>query len=461
MSMTFSRDSIADSFVLVYRRRSYSKSNIVELMNKWHSVFDSLGLVVGDSIAVNDILSPKHLSLFLAAAERGLVYAAITKMAYLFSSSYAANPETLKIKVLFEDRLSDGSNWNVTKFDMGKINEFNQSNISYSATNSTLLIRTVTSGSTGNPKIIEHCHEAIHRAASAAVQLYDSSDRVMFTNSLNHVGVITVQILPVMMVGSTAIICSNSSHVTAMERLLEYKPNKTMLFMSIVDSLKSMNMWNDVDLSFIDSVVCGGLVMTEQYVSDLFSRGVKSISNIYGMTETPPPVAIQTIHNGDDIERHFVSGFPKLGRFVSDWKYQVTNGTLWLNGNSISGSLVKDTNGFINTGDAVIQQGDDLVICGRKDNRARISDFLINLNNYERVLRLYGAEWDLRIKVCIPEVSMNQVTLTIVPSGAIPSLQRINELIIEKLGAEYQVHHLIVGKSFDDLANIKDTLRRE
>jgi acyl-coenzyme A synthetase/AMP-(fatty) acid ligase len=285
---------------------------------------------------------------------------------------------------------------------------------------SDICITSVTSGSTGKPKRLFHTHASIVAATTLAQQFYTENDVVLIYSTVNHLGVLTVQFLPVLLAGCYILMHEAYLHgeylLTAME---DQRITKAIVFPHVVKPFYDSPRWQAIDMSHIDNIMTGGVKLIAEFVDALFKQGVNSISSIYGLSEALPPVFINTI---DPLSRIGMSNrdFHLLGSLAGDWTYRIKDGHLLLHGASLAqGDNVEAAmfDEFFDTGDTVIEHDGQLEYIGRRRIVRRDDGTLITLEDIEWRLNRHPAiidsivHWDGILIAAIKYSSDQRLTL--------------------------------------------------
>lgn len=440
----------------------HTKDDLVVLINKWHTVFDRLNLITGDRIAVNDAQTIEHFALMFCALERGVVIVTIPRHTLLVDNRAEFDYVDMNIRCVFNGRWTfEKCLWQVEQHQMIMVHDAPESNdplIAIVPDSDAMLSQT--SGTTGKPKKFLHSHKGLFQATITACQLYyKKSDRVLLYSSLNHMGIITMQILPVLFAG-----CHVLSHWAfdgkiLFDTMLKKKPNKTILFPLNIAEMTKTPEWETCDLSYINEIISGGVSLPKVFVKHLFDKGVKKIHNVYGMSEALPPMftfALVPETNWDNIWNSTYGA--NMGDLVSDWQTKIVDGILYVKGttSAYGGDIeaCKDADGFYKTEDRVTQLNGIKWIKGRMDKMFRRNDVLINLNNI-RSLLLDESNINYAIAVGVE----NRVYLALGTNGPLPSLDEINAIIIAELGVEYKVDEVVKAAVLEDADQIKTIVK--
>jgi acyl-coenzyme A synthetase/AMP-(fatty) acid ligase len=440
----------------------HTKADLVSLINKWHTVFDSLNLFSGDRIAVNDAQSIEHFALMFCALERGVVIVTIPRHTLLVDNRAEFDYVDLNIRCVFNGRwTTERCQWQLEQHQMSIVHDaYESTSPVIVATPTTDAMLSQTSGTTGKPKKFLHSHQGLHQAASTASQLYyREDDRVLLYCSLNHMGIITMQILPVLFAG-----CHILSHWAfdgkiLFNTMLTKKPNKTILFpLNLADMIKAPE-WETCDLTHLEEVISGGMTLPKVFVKQLFDKGVKKIHNVYGMSEALPPMFTFAITPETDVATIWHDEYgANMGKLVSDWQTKIVRGILCVKGttSAYGGDIdaCKDADGFYKTEDRVSKYNDISWIKGRMDKTFRKNDVLINLNHIRSLL--LGMP---NFRYVLPVGVDNKIYLALDTDGPMPSLDEINTLVLTKLGINYRIDEIVKAAVLEDADQIKTIVK--
>lgn len=400
------RKIIGQTIVYIDRGREYCYRDIIDLINKWHAVFDQLGLSPGDRIAVFDTQSVEHVSLVVAAAERGLQYFALPKEVFV-SDSEKFDYESLNIKVVFVRPFNSKTHnpaeglggvgvedlcyWKICQFNMSKLHEYSPKPvITFENKPNDVVILSQTSGTTGKPKEFAHTHISLLSASESAEKLfYKPGDKVLLYTTFNHVGVISTQLVPAMMAGATIIGHHEFSGESVLAKLIRYRPNKTIIFPLGLSQMMRLPEWENIKLDFIEEVICGGQLINKEFVDELFAKGVSTVQNIYGSSEALPPVLVSTVIASNVESCYNSTDSVALGLPVAGWKVKVVDRVLCVQGRGMASAdwiSKRVTDGYYSTGDRATFENNMYWTTGRADKMVRHRDVLVNASATEREL---------------------------------------------------------------------------
>jgi acyl-coenzyme A synthetase/AMP-(fatty) acid ligase len=463
----FDRNIIHNNFKLKFKNKVINKKEMIELINRWHTVFDSVNLNAGDIFSVNDLQSSEHLSLFIAAAERKLIYAAIPRMEIILEETDAFSPKSLDIKILFERVNGEKSAWNIEKFVMDDVYNYDpKKDIEFHINEDDKLLITKTSGSTGAPKVFYHTHKSLMFSTFKASEMfYKDSDTVLLFTSLNHVGVITIQILPVIISGCFTIALDTWDPTSSLDAIIDYKPNKTLLFHDQIENMKKLPRWNETNFEFLEEVISGGIKLPQIFIETLLiEKKVKTLYNVYGLSETPPPVYVYKI-TAENVNTHSKDGNNNLGDLVNSWDVVISeNNTLTIKGDGLAkGHDIEkncNNNGYYDTKDLVTVDNNDIWFVGRANKTIRRNDVLISIGNYYSTLSSYRNEKNQLFKsIHLLEKDNKLLLLLTLDKGMVITLNEINDYIDKTLGYSYRVDEIIETKGSWEYDQIKEVIK--
>lgn len=432
----------------------YTKTQLINLINKCHKLFIKLGLRRGDRIAINDFQTIEHFALMFCAFERGVVIVTIPRATLIKDNLEEFDYVAMKVKVIFEGRwIEDPCEWNVKKVSTYEIYNSYSGLEKISVLPHYDIMMSQTSGSTGKPKKFLHSHNGIYQAVTTAAKLYyKRGDKVLLYSSLNHMGIFTMQILPVLIAGCHVHTHSVFDGNVLFEQFIKHKPNKLVLFPQNTAEMQKLQEWENCDLSFVDEIISGGGSLPMRFCKELFDKGVKVIHNVYGMSETLPPMFTyavtkdnQNIWNAD----HGV----KMGQLVSDWQIKIVDNILYAKGSTSAYGYdidkLKDSDGFYRTGDEIRLIDGEHWIKGRTDKTVRRDDVLVSLTTIRnRVMVIDG------IDSVIAHLIDNRVVLGIV--GQLPNIDELNKILTTELGQQYYVDQIVQAQSLNEPDQIKE-----
>jgi long-subunit acyl-CoA synthetase (AMP-forming) len=221
-----------------------------------------------------------------------------------------------------------------------------------------IAISAFTSGSTGEPKLIQHTAETLIGASQLASSFFKPNERFFTHSNFNHIGVISMGVFgPI--IGGTRILTSTDSIYDLMFYAKKRMIDKAAFFEVHLATLKNHNA--DLRGAFNGiEILTGGKLLTSSFIDWCLSLGAKRIHSIYGATECLPPVMTKTV---DSIH---VENLSDMGKLFSCYQTKIVDGFLCVKGPGVSKKVESDSEGFYNTGDYVLQYGNTYEFKGRK-----------------------------------------------------------------------------------------------
>lgn len=148
-----------------------------------------------------------------------------------------------------------------------------------------------TSGTTSSPKLIEHSWNNLASKIQTSINeiKLDSKDIVLNVFPSNVIAYYTISAGPAKEVGATLIstVFDPYNYLTLFKK---YQPTVVPLIPRHYEILSKTKSWNDLDMSCVRYLIVGSQNVTQEMIDDYLSKGVKLVSNWYGMTEMPPPI---------------------------------------------------------------------------------------------------------------------------------------------------------------------------
>jgi fatty-acyl-CoA synthase len=152
-----------------------------------------------------------------------------------------------------------------------------------------------TSGTTGRPKGALLTQSNLFWNSVNSTHMHDmtSSDHVLTTIPLFHVGGMNIQTLPCLHAGGTVTLHARFDPAETLSAIAEDRPSLTVLVPAQMSALMSLPDWHTADLSALRFVTTGSMIVPVSLIEKFHERGLPMVQ-IYGSTETAPVVVYQT-----------------------------------------------------------------------------------------------------------------------------------------------------------------------
>lgn len=279
-----------------------------------------------------------------------------------------------------------------------------------------------TSGTTGEPKLIQHTHRSVFWAAANAARMYYSSDDRVLLNSLpNHIGVMTMAVLAPLLAGSHVVL----GNISDPDIIPKYNYcNKTLLFyyQLLNDRLDA------VEFSHYNLIITGGEAIRQDFLDRIFARGVKKVVSVYGLTEAMPPVASQWFFEPTLTY--------DLGEFTAGITANVHEDILLLKGpNSYTWPE------WLRTGDLVESRNSRVYFKTREVNSVRRGGELINVDRLKECCESWGLR-NFMLRTAEPDrisAHAELETQVILLIDQLIDLHSLNKHVVEQLGENYRI----------------------
>jgi fatty-acyl-CoA synthase len=192
------------------------------------------------------------------------------------------------------------------------------------------LLLCYTSGTTGRPKgaLLTQGALLANAVNSAHMQDLTSSDVVLTTLPMFHVGGLNIQTLPALHVGATVVLHRRFDPNETFEALRTERPTLTVLVPTQLHALMSDPRWTAATLSPLRAIATGSTIVSAALARDIQKLGVP-VQQVYGSTETAPIAAYQRA--ADALAKPGSTGKPALHsemRIVDDAGRDVRPGAL-------------------------------------------------------------------------------------------------------------------------------------
>ena len=223
-----------------------------------------------------------------------------------------------------------------------------------------------TSGTTGRPKGAVHTQEGMLWNIICSLQAHDltSSDHVLMSLPMFHVGGLCIQTLPALYAGGRVTIHPRFDPGAWLRDVAERRPEISLLVPATVRAVLEHPDWLRTDLSSLRLINMGSSVPPTSYLNAFLERGIPAIQ-VYGATETGP---VSILLRPEDAYRKVGStGKPSLHcevRLVAPDGTDVARGEvgeIWLRAKNMMRGYWKDPenpayrDGWFHTGDLARQ----------------------------------------------------------------------------------------------------------
>jgi fatty-acyl-CoA synthase len=187
-----------------------------------------------------------------------------------------------------------------------------------------------TSGTTGQPKGAVHTQAALLWNAANSVYTHDltHADHVLNPLPMFHVGGLSIQSLPVLVVGGTLTIHPRFDPALWLQDVARLRPTLSLLVPATMKAVVEHPAFADADLSSLRMLNSGSSTIPESLIRPFHARGIP-VGQVYGTTETGP---ISIVLRAEDAVRKVGStGKPALhceARLVDEQGRDVPPGTV-------------------------------------------------------------------------------------------------------------------------------------
>jgi fatty-acyl-CoA synthase len=288
----------------------------------------SFGVRAGDVVAFLGLNHPLLLELMfacarlgalvsplnwrLAAPEHARVLADCTPRVLLAEPAYVSHVESIRAALGTAPLVSTGaaiSGWQAWD-DAVRAGVPPPARLLTGGEDSPLLL-CYTSGTTGAPKGVVLDQAALQWNAFNSAHMHDltSSDRILTTLPLFHVGGLNNQTLPALHAGASVTLHPRFEPAATIEALENERITLTVLVPAQLTVLLEMPRWHSADFSALRMISTGSTVVSESFARRINQRGIP-LAQIYGSTETCPIASYQ--RTADAWQKPGSAGAPAL-----------------------------------------------------------------------------------------------------------------------------------------------------
>jgi acyl-CoA synthetase (AMP-forming)/AMP-acid ligase II len=377
----------------------YSYNDIIDYINRAKTFLIKIKQVKkGQRVLILNSKWPGLFIWFLAGAELGLKFIVV-------DSNAEESKSTLKLYGNIDHLLSD----------FGEILDWTDTSLQneYWAEPDSILIETLSSGSTNDPKIVEYTHNFLYKLAHRNSKLYNLQlqDRCIHTRTLAHSSTVGVYFLPVI------ISCKNHYYFDGkkdkwVKFIKENKINRCLVFLKYLDAIHN-NFDNDIDYNFTIFVASKLPNGFDRIINDRIE-----VISLYGCTETSGPIFLSKLNNKNKLSFQPNDFGELLDNF---YKINIKNNLL---------QVTMPSGQIIDTGDQFSVIDNRMIFQGR-GNRYSINNELVDVNLLNNLIIKYINDFDIVIDSVFNEIYL-RTTCEL-------NLEELNLNIQTLLGSNYKI----------------------
>jgi acyl-CoA synthetase (AMP-forming)/AMP-acid ligase II len=258
-----------------------------------------------------------------------------------------------------------------------------------------------TSGTTGSPKgvMLTHANVTWNVVNFLASGEFRGDDVTIAIAPFFRVGGTGVNVLPVLFMGGTVVVPGDTSADEVLRLIERHRVSVGFGNPDSLDALTRSELWAQVDLSSIRSIITGGAPVPERLIRMYLDRGVTLLQG-YGLSESGPLALL--VDPGSALSKIGSAGRPPLlvdARVVSPNGAPVgpgETGELLVRGPNVMAGYwhrpeatreVLPSDGWLRTGDAARSDDDGYIwIVGRAADRFESAGQIVYPGDIERVL---------------------------------------------------------------------------
>jgi O-succinylbenzoic acid--CoA ligase len=283
-----------------------------------------------------------------------------------------------------------------------------------------------TSGTTGEPKLVELTHHALRAAVSASARRLSATadDPWLSCLPVSHIGGMLVLLRGVLL--GAPLVVHREFDVSAFGVAL----SEGVRFASVVPTMLGRLLRRGVDLSSLRAILVGGSAMTQD-------GGATPVVTTYGMTETCGGV----VYDGVPLDGVEVR--------IGEGERIEMNGPTIFRGYRLTDDAPRTDDGWFATGDAGAIEAGRLHLLGRLDDLIITGGHKVWPAEVESVLRRDASVAEVRVSG-IPDAEWgNRVVAFVVPAdpAAPPTLAGLRDLVADHLARYKAPRELVLIES--------------
>ena len=418
--------SFGELTAMIWKDNSFSYSLLLKHSDDWLIHLNNAGISKGSCVAIVGDFSPGTYSLLLALIRGAYIAVPISK------SSYSKSPEKLKIAcVKYTIEFDDDDNF-VEKIIENPNQHPLLKNLSSNKEAGLILF---TSGTSGNPNAVLHSFSRLLNKSRKPKR----GKIVLTFLLLEHIGGIDT-LFHLLSIGGTAVMLGDRNVDTVCKTVEKYKVDLIPTTATFLRMLLISKAYEKFDLSTLKMISYGTEPMPPSLLMSLNKVLPKIIFNQnYGLSEL---AVLQTKSKSNDSTWFSIK---------NSIETKIIDGRLWIRNNSamlgyLNSNNNFDSDGWYDTGDRVIQEGEFIKVLGRESDLINVGGEKVFPAEIESVISEIPDIYD--VTVCgKPNVVMGSVVMAYVKASEESNkeylIKKIRNHCKKRLDASYKVPAVI------------------
>lgn len=277
------------------------------------SVLAELGVKQGDAVAYLGLNHPSALVLLFACARLGAMFAPLNwRLAPPELARVLADcpPAAFFVGPDFVAQAATIGNA-IQTTEIGTLEHGTDTAPPAAGGENSPLLLCYTSGSTGAPKGVVLTQRALLWNAVNSTHMHDlaSTDRVLTTLPMFHVGGLNIQTTPALHAGASVTLHPRFDPQATLDAIEDDRITLTVLVPAQLIAMMELPGWKTADFSSLRSITTGSMTVSEALVRKFSARGTPVIQ-VYGATETCPIATY--VRTEDALRKAGSAGLPAL-----------------------------------------------------------------------------------------------------------------------------------------------------